>query len=350
MKQPKIIIIGPSLSTQGGISSVLCIYKNKMYSDFTRIMIPSYSSHNIIICAIYFAFAIVAVFYYAITGKNIFHFHMASKGSFLRKSILINICLLMKVPIIIHIHGAKFDQFLEQSSSRKKEKIIKLLNSANKVIVLSQKWKRFFSKYLNSDKIEIISNPSSTFDGTYKINQNQENLKIIFTGKIGERKGTYDLIKAIKQISNRSFTLNIYGDGENARLKKMISRYELSNHVKVYNWLSHDQITNLYDNSNLLVLPSYAEGLPMSILEAIGRGLPVIATNVGGIPELVHDGHNGFLVRPGDISSLAKKIEILIENKSLRERMGNNSLKLARKKFSINKINNRIEKLYKSIK
>ena len=96
----------------------------------------------------------------------------------------------------------------------------------------------------------------------------------------------------------------------------------------------------------MLVLPSYMEAMPMSILEAMAARLPVIATPVGGIPDLVRDGYNGFLVPPGDISALVLKLETLVRDQVLRETMGRRGQEIVNKEFGVEHYVKRLLALY----
>ncbi|OGH95159.1 MAG: hypothetical protein A2039_09710 [Candidatus Melainabacteria bacterium GWA2_34_9] len=87
----------------------------------------------------------------------------------------------------------------------------------------------------------------------------------------------------------------------------------------------------------------------MSILEAMSSGLPIISTPVGGTPEAVEDGVNGFLIQPGDYKALAEKIDLLASNKELREQMGQESFRIAKEKFDINIIINQLKELYEEV-
>ena len=114
----------------------------------------------------------------------------------------------------------------------------------------------------------------------------------------------------------------MYGDGEVAEVRKIVENNGLQGSVEVNGRVNHSEVGLLYDTADALVLPSYAEGLPMSVLEAIGKGLPVVSTNVGGIQEAVIDGENGFIVAPGDVEQLSERLETLLKDAVLREKMG----------------------------
>ena len=101
-----------------------------------------------------------------------------------------------------------------------------------------------------------------------------------------------------------------------------------------------------YKQADIYVLPSYAEGLPMSILEAASYGLPIVATRVGGIPEIIDDGVNGFLIDPGDKGALTDRLLRLIENPELRSQMGRAAYQKVKEKFDVDTVVKQLDSLY----
>ncbi len=351
-------MIGPSLKTQGGISSVLEIYSRNFRDILNMRFIPSYCGRSRILDILLFAGAFFRVLWAVLFSVNsIFHIHMASNGSYLRKSILARICLVFRCRLILHVHGAMFDQFIENAVPEKRKKIITLLNRADCVIVLSGSWLSFFEKYVSRERLHIIYNPSSTYrngqNKTYKTGNAQTEgrpiMKVLFMGRFGQRKGVYDLISAVEKLREVPFMLDMYGDGEIGKVRELVERENLKEKVSVNGWAHHSGIREIYENADIIALPSYAEGLPMSLLEAIGVGLPVVSTHVGGIPEAVEDGTNGFLVEPGDVDALADRLGRLVTSPELVERMGRESLKIAQERFSTERIGQELRQLYQEL-
>ena len=343
-------MVGPSLGTQGGISSVLEIYSRNFKDRLNMRFISSYSGKNRIMDMLLFTGAVLKVFFHNLSISDpVFHLHVASKGSYLRKSILAGICMAFHHKVILHVHGAMFDQFLEGAGQKKKRDIIALFNKADKVIVLSEYWFTYFARYVPKDKLRIIYNPSSTFRNGFDRTYRKSGMRILFMGRLGERKGAYDLIEAVSKLKGLDFSLNMYGDGEIDEVRELVKKEGLRHMVAVNSWVSHSKINEIYDGADMMVLPSYAEGLPMSLLEAVGKGLPVVSTRVGGIPEVVEDARNGFLIEPGDTEALADKLRLLLTSPGLLESMGRESLAIAGERFSIDRIGMQLEDLYKSL-
>jgi glycosyltransferase involved in cell wall biosynthesis len=106
--------------------------------------------------------------------------------------------------------------------------------------------------------------------------------------------------------------------------------------------------TELFERANLFVLPSYNEGLPMAILEGMTAGMAIVSTPVGGIPEVVRDGYNGFLVPPGDIDALAEKLAVLAHDPQLCHLMGQRSREIVKSELDVKSYVTRLIDLYNS--
>ncbi len=129
---------------------------------------------------------------------------------------------------------------------------------------------------------------------------------VLFAGRLSEEKGIRDLVEA-----TRGLQLVVAGDGP---LRWLVP--------DALGFVPHQELERLYDRAAIVVLPSYREGLPVCVIEAMAHGRPVVATAVGGIPELVEDGRTGLLVAPGDAAGLRVALERLLSDAELRDRMG----------------------------
>ena len=130
--------------------------------------------------------------------------------------------------------------------------------------------------------------------------------EVLFAGRLSPEKGILELVAATEGMN-----LVVAGDGP---LRTLVPR--------ALGFVPHEELERLYDRAAVVVLPSYREGLPLCVLEAMAHGRPVVATRVGGIPELVEDGVTGFLVEPGDVAGLRVALERLLADPMLRRRMG----------------------------
>ena len=163
-------------------------------------------------------------------------------------------------------------------------------------------------------------------------------------------KGIEDIINYCR-FSNTNYQFYIAGkDYSNNYYQKQVEKYNLQNKIIFLGFITKK--SEFFDNIDVFLLPSYWEGMPCSILESLKYGVPVISTNVGGIPEIIIDNFNGFLFNPGDLITLEKKLNCLLENKMLQNKFVKNGLKIYQNNFdnkiNINKWLNLINTLYEN--
>jgi glycosyltransferase involved in cell wall biosynthesis len=171
---------------------------------------------------------------------------------------------------------------------------------------------------------------------------------ILFLGSLTARKGSQILVNAMNKVIAKSpnTVLVIVGDGsQKSKLQESINRLELNNAVILTGSVSENQKIAYYRSADIFTLPSFAEAFPLSLLEAGAAGLPVIATRVGGIPNIVEDGANGLLIEAGNCDDLADKISYLLDDGTLRETMGSTGRKMAAQ-YSWEAISDKTELLY----
>lgn len=342
----EVLIVGPSVKLKGGVATVIKNYKKINFSDKNinvKYFETIHSTNKYINMAIFPI--IISLFIINIINKDIIHIHMASYGSFKRKAILTNIAKLFNKKIILHIHGAEFHLFYNKSSKLYKIYITKILNKANFIIALSDEWKIRLSKISNT-QISVIYNSVSVYEKNY----NEFGNRITFMGRMDKRKGIYDLIQISKKIYqvNKNLIITLCGDGELDKVKKYILDNEICN-VDVVGWIGKDMKEKILSETIINILPSYNEGMPMSILEAMAKGIPTISTTVGGIPEVIEHAKNSFLVTPGDKDSMIKIIEELISNVKLRREISSRAYSTINSKFNINAHISSLVNIYEKI-
>lgn len=322
----KILTVSIDPSCHGGIASVVNTLA-EYYEPFY--FLPSSSDKNIFNKIYILLKCLLRIpFYHFFKGVSIIHIHTASYKSFTRKSLIVMLAKVLRMRIVLHIHGAGFQEFYDRYN--KFNIIYKILSMVDVNIVLSESWKRYFQEEVGLHNIEIVHNtihhhPSSV----NKVQNHHRNLiNFLFLGEIGKRKGAYDLLEVI--IENKNFLkgkikVHIGGNGEVDILKKIIKDESLEEIISFEGWVTGEEKSKLLELCDVYVLPSYHEGLPISILEAMSYGMPVISTTVGGIPEVVKNNVNGFTIEPGDKKSLLDSILYFIHNTEEIKRMGSNS-------------------------
>ncbi len=174
---------------------------------------------------------------------------------------------------------------------------------------------------------------------------------ILFVGRLTQAKGVDILLKAVKILKNkygRNLKIAIVGDGElEENLNNLTVELGVNKEVKFLG--VRKNIKELMDSAKIFILPSRSEGFGIVIIEAMSNMLPVIATNVGGIPELIENGKEGILSPPEDPKALAQAMNSLLENEELREKLSQAAYKKVREKYSIDVYSIHMLDFYKSL-
>lgn len=336
----KVLTCGNHPKINGGITSVISQIRSYDWKQQNIDMdfIPTYYGGNAVNKTMGFIIAYLQLVFRFITNKpDIVHVHMSYKGSFYRASIIQRLSKKFGIKTIIHLHGSTFKDWFDSIDKAEQDKVKYLFESANATIVLGDKWYKIVRDIAPKANLTILNNAVHISEKNASWDDNC--FKVLFMGVLIERKGVSDLIEAAKILKEQNRLGNIRiviaGTGSDEDfLKKKVSDYCLENFVEFAGWVSGDLKEKYYLDSQMLVLPSYNEGLPVAILEAMSYGMPIISTNVGDIELAVKDSENGYLINPGDIDAIAKCIDLISSSKDKYCRMANKSKQLARSLFS----------------
>ena len=288
-------------------------------------------------------------------GIRAVHLHVSERGSFYRKSLVQALAKSFGKKTILHMHGAEFIPFYEGLPAPLRQWARHTLSSANVVIALSNQWREDLLRICPEAHIQVVYNPCFIQKTAHpKASADGKPVSFLFLGRQGQRKGAYDLVQAASLLpgllqKNVSFIIRMFGDGDIEQLRQKARSLGIQQHVEIESWLSPDDKEQALAEADAFILPSYHEGLPMAILEALGHGLPVIATPVGGIPEAVEHGINGCLVPSGQPVLLAAQMKTLIEQPELRQKMGLASLAKAKAQFEMNTVLARLTSVYQAL-
>lgn len=236
-----------------------------------------------------------------------------------------------KIPYIVSLRGSDVPSFNDRFGFQYvflKPIIKKVWEDAKAVVSNSQGLKELALKTSPSQEISVIYNgiDVSEFDPNFDKRDNA--IKVVCVARLIERKGLKYLIKAIGELKDNNIKLIIVGEGnQEEELKKFAVELKVSDRVDFKGYVNHNQIADIYKNSDIFVLPSLNEGMSNALLEAMGTGLPVIVTDTGGTHELI-DG-NGIIVPMGDSNAIAEAIRGFMDHPETCMRMGIKSREIA---------------------
>lgn len=286
---------------------------------------------------------------------QIVHIATAHKLSFYKNSLLVLVSKLFGKKVILAPH-CSISVFLPPSQSFLWKYVLFILKKCDGLVVLSQEW-LVLQENLPDCRIEYLPNAIDlksyiSINGTRK----NEKIKILFLGHIGAEKGIYDLIDAVKILktqSLRNYEINLLGEslraGESENIIRLVDRYGLNNLIHFYPPEFGDLKIKRLAESDIYILPSHHEGMPISVIEAMASALPVIATKVGGIPDMIESGVNGLLVPKEDPVKLADSLGYLINNPEKRRQIGSAARKTALENHDVEKYVNKLFSFYQTL-
>ncbi len=273
------------------------------------------------------------------------HSHATVRGSFWRKALFAELARLFRVPVILHLHG--WDERLARGARGALAR--RQLERADRVIVLTRALRRQVLDAAPGARVEVIANHVELPEPPR--HREHADPHLLFLGLLGARKGVPELLQAFRFVHAAlpAARLVLAGNGEERSIGQEIAALGLDGCVDVMGWVPEERKAAVFADADLLVLPSHREGLPLAVLEAMSFGLPVVATRVGGIPDVLTDGVEGFLVDEGDIEGLADRLTRLAADPELRSRLGAAGRRRVASTFSAAAVLPRLERLYEAL-
>jgi len=274
----------------------------------------------------------------------------------IRDFFFLNIIKSNGYPVLLFIHG--WGENLNQKLEKKgicRIYLQKNLRRADGIVVLAEQFKKkLVCLGLESRKIYV----SSTMVDSNKYRpKNKEFLKpytILFCGNIIKEKGPFELLDSIPMIVDKyADTKFIFmGSGEDLnKLRKKVKEKQLGKNIIFTGYITGEEKIDYFKQAHIFVLPSYSEGFPLVVLEAMAAGLPLIITPVGGLLESIEDGKQGLIIstKIPDSKEIAEKILYLIENPVLMKKMSENNIREAKEKYDVKIVTGKIFETYNHI-
>lgn len=335
----KVLVLATSRKTRGGVTAVINMYRQSpMWTQFNCRWIETHRDGGVLVKV---AYLVKALLQYAVCLPfyDIVHIHIGLIPSAKRKYIFWRLAKMLKKKTVIHLHcGSQIEEIWTR--------VYRIMfEQSDCAIVLSSSIKRIIEQHTGpSDRIRVVYNPCPEVcikDGP------KDNI-LLFSGTVCEAKGYKDLIRAFSKVAAKhtDWKLVLAGNGEIAQAHGLAEELGVADKVVIPGWVRGEDKDRLFSCAGAFCLPSYAEGLPMAVLEAFAYGLPVITTPVGAIPDIADNGQNVLLFDCGDVDELANSIEKVISDRVLRERLADNGRKLATTVFSLETVSNQIAGIY----
>jgi len=331
-----VLMIGAGRDVRGGVSSVVNNYYAAGLDNLCNLTYLPTMENGLKIKKLFVAAKARLKFETLIKQNDILHVHMSADNSFYRKAFFIKRAFKENKKIIIHVHGSTFDLFYqERCNDNQKRKVREVFAMADRVIALSEDWKEFLAEYVcPAEKIQVRYNAvklPSSYEKDYT------NRNILFLGVLGQRKGIYDLIEILPRVFQEFPDAHVYlgGDGEKEKVERLCIEKGITNKVSFLGWIRGKEKEKKMKECSIYVLPTYHEGMPMSVLEAMSYGMAVISTYVGGIPHIITNGENGLLYKAGEQMELKNALTNILSESNMRAILGKNAREKIEKDFNI---------------
>lgn len=348
----KPVIYVSTCGAGGMLSVVRNLQSSEIHTRWNTKVICSHDTGSVLKRVILAARAYLACLRLLITGQvGIFHVHVAERGSFFRKSIVAFMAMAFGVPVIFHMHAAEFREFYGNRNALVRAYIRRVFDGCSLIIALSESWAAFYAG-LTSTPVRVIPNFVAGAHGETPARVAEAGtLRILYLGRLGERKGIYDLIRAVRFMYDRypGLTVRCGGDGDIEAARRAVENDGMTDRFRILGWIEAPQRVRVLEESDVYVLPSYAEGLPMAIIEAMEAGLAIVATRVGGIPEMIEHGVNGLLIEPGDVDGLRESLLRLANSPKLRAELGRAARLTYVTRYSPDAVIPRLDSIYRDL-
>lgn len=338
--KPRVLMVGMHLTkTRGGITTLIAeMLKSPLKDEFDFVYIESQAEDYGKFRKAFLALQAYSKFAFDCLRRRpeIVYVHLGSNASLYRESVFIFLGKFFGKRTIAHFHAGDIDNYYPFQSKFGQKFIERAVSSSNKIIAVSQTSAKQLRDISKSANIFVIPNAidTSVFKDCERLpedNQSDGATRLLFVGAIGKLKGERDFVQALAILrdSQPDLKVSLLGYGAES-LKSYCEELKVAHFVEFLGAVSLEERVVFFQKADIFVLPTYAEAMPMSVIEAMAAGLPVISTTVGGIPELIEDGIDGLLFSPGDVDALAEKISYLLDNEDVRIEMGKKARQKAR--------------------
>jgi glycosyltransferase involved in cell wall biosynthesis len=352
---PRVLCVSTSLTTRGGISSYVRMLRGTQL--WTRWHVEHVATHRDGSTAAKIGTFVLGFGQYltalVIRRPDVVHLHMSSYGSFVRKAIMFWTARALRVPAVVHVHGSEFDVFHDALPTPLRAVVRATFTQAAVVVALGDRWAQRLA--VIAPGARIVSIPNGVRVPTARAEPAARAPRVVFLGEIGERKGAFVLLEAWAKVGTEPDVpagahLTLAGDRGTELARAIVAERGLSDTVDVRSWLSPAEAAELLAGADVFVLPSRSEGQPMAVLEAMANGLCVVASDVGGIPELIDDGRSGLLVPPDDVEALVAALRRVLADAALRAQLGAAARERVLADFDLDVVWRRFDALYQGMR
>jgi glycosyltransferase involved in cell wall biosynthesis len=356
--RPILMVTGGGLENSGGIGRMVG-YVVSAWNDQARppmtVIDTRGPQHRRIVWPLFLLRSLCQIVCVA-PRRPILHVHLAANSSTWRKLIIIQVGRFFGLDYLIHVHDPKYAPFYSDLPRWLRSTVRSMFRNASGIVVLGTPAVNTVTDLfaIPRERIDVIPNgvPGPTCLAQRRARNKNIEPHILFLGHLHRRKGVQDLIEALSrpEIAELPWSATLAGGGpEQAEFVLQAEQLGIRDRISFPGWLPRDSVTALLEAADILVLPSYAEEMSMSILEGMAYGLCVVCTPVGAQAEVVEDGVSGLVVSPGDVGGVAAALVKCLTQPALRRRLGNGAREAFLRSYNITDYPERIAAVYRRL-
>jgi glycosyltransferase involved in cell wall biosynthesis len=322
----RVLVAGPSARTQGGMATVQRLLETWTPSDVELHVFATYVEGSALVRLRATLLGVGGALLRLLSGRiDVAHVHLSKRSSVLRKGLIVTVARALGVSTVVHAHAGPFAAWFDHLP-RPAQALVRWLLVADRLVVLGEADLQAYGTRLRAapERMLVMPNP---VEWPEVVPERDSGGPVVaaFLGWLDASKGVFDLIQAVGRLDDehrRRLRLVVAGHGDDDVVRTAVRDAGCADVVEVSRYLSTVERDALLGRAQLLVLPSYAEGLPMSVLEAMAWGVVPVVTPVGTLPTLITDGHNGSVVPVGDPGALAVALDKLLADDDARRELG----------------------------
>lgn len=355
--KPLVIIVNPGGARERGGMGGTVRYLVEAWQarpDAPRVLVlDSRGLGSVLFAPLFLALTLLRIVVARLTDEvALIHVNMAENTSVLRKGLVVFAGRLLRIPVLLHLHAGLFIDFYRRLPAPARLFTRIVFRAADRIIVLGELWKRMLVKELGiaSARIAVVYNGVPALPPRAGAMTNAP-CRLLYVGKLRNEKGLSVLLRALSsaRLKEMPWTLTLVGTGERKHFEGLAGELALGGRVQFSGWLESAAVRRILAAADVYVLPSYYEGLPLGLLEALSGGLAVVTTPVGALPEVLRDGESALLVPPGDVAALEEALFRLVTDAALRARLQQAARRLYEARFTLAQFVAAIEAEYRRI-
>ncbi|WP_044592988.1 glycosyltransferase family 4 protein [Bradyrhizobium sp. LTSPM299] len=359
-----LVVIAGGLQDGGGIGRQMGYFLNACRENEPTVHYqvvdsrgPQYlgSSPLLILSAcIFLGRAIFALVRARLSSPCVAHVNIAGRGSTIRKIVLTSAARLLGMRYVLHLHDYDYGAYYETRGRFLKKRIETVFRRAEAVIVLGRRDLEVIPDLLGVDRQRMIVMHNAVADpkpDPRKQSTSERPCHLLFLGYLSARKGVADLLRALASPTTKPlpWRLTLAGSGAIDEFRNLADEIGVLERLRFTGWIGEAAVSDLCADADVLVLPSYAEGLAMSVLEGLSHGLAVVTTPVGAHSEVIEPEVSGIMVPPGDVDALSEALARVIQDEGLRSRLSKGARDRFIEGFDVGRYAIRLEQFHASL-